>query len=154
MSEKKAVGSVALASGLLGLTMGLNWYFKCAPEERPLQFLLRMTTVACITQFVHARALVRIVNDKKGVRKSATKGGRFGEILSIIARTCAWYGAGVFAFHIAAVLFGAPLFENFYGTFLWAALLSALTFLPVGIVTDENSPEWMFMEKFVLLVSV
>ena len=152
MSEKKAIFSASLSSGLLGACFGVNWFFNCTPEKRPLQFLLRMAATACASQFMYARTLNRSVIDggQKRVKKTETKGGRFGEILSVITRVCAWYGGGVFVFHFAAVLCGAPLFENFYGTLLWAAMLSALTFLPVGIVTDSNTPEWIFQSKFVL----
>lgn len=147
--ERNGVFSAALTSGVLGATVAVNMMFHCLPEQRPLQFLLRMTIVACVAEFLHARILARSVifdGAQKKQRKSQTKGGRFGEILGVVARVCTWYVAGVFVFHFAAVVFGAPLFSNFYGTFLWAALMSALTFLPVGIVTDTNSPEWIFQD--------
>jgi len=150
MSEKKAVFYATLSSGLLGACLGFNWYFNCSPEKRPLQFLLRMTIVAGVSQFLYARVLNRYVlydNSQKRARKTQTKGGLFGEILGVFARTCAWYITGVIVLHLAAVLCGAPLFENFYGTFLWAAMISALTFLPIGIVTGENDPEWMLEEN-------
>lgn len=153
--ERNGVFSAALTSGVLGATVAVNMMFHCLPEQRPLQFLLRMTIVACVAEFLHARILARSVifdGAQKKQRKSQTKGGRFGEILGVVARVCTWYVAGVFVFHFAAVVFGAPLFSNFYGTFLWAALMSALTFLPVGIVTDTNSPEWIFQDTFVLFL--
>ena len=153
MSEKKAVFSAAVCSGLLGGCLGVNLFLKCAPEKRPLQFLARMTAVACMTQFMYARVLLRgVIYDgaQKRARKAQTKGGRFGEILSVVTHVVAWYGAGLFVFHVGAVLCGAPLFENFYGTLLWAAMVSALTFLPIGIVTDGNSPEWIFQDEFAL----
>jgi len=156
MSEKKAVFSAAVCSGLLGGSLGLNLYLKCAPEQRPLQFLARMTAVAAVTQFMYARVLLRgVIYDgaQKRARKAQTKGGRFGEILSVITHVVAWYGGGLFFFHVAAVLCGAPLFENFHSTLLWAAMVSALTFLPIGIVTDGSSPEWILQDKFVSFAS-
>ena len=152
--ERNGVFSAALASGALGATVAVNLVLHCAPEQRPLQFLLRTTIAACITQFLYARVLSRSViydGAQKKQRKSQTKGGRFGEILAVVTRVCTWYVAGVFVFHFAAVVFGAPLFSNFYGTFLWAALMSALSFLPVGIVTGSNAPEWIFQDTFALL---
>ena len=154
--ERNGVFSAALTSGALGATVAVNFVFHCTPEQRPLQFLLRTTIAACIAQFLYARVLSRsVIYDRaqKKQQKSQTKGGRFGEILGVVARVCTWYVAGVFVFHFAAVVFGAPLFSNFYGTFLWAALMSALSFLPVGIVTGSNAPEWIFQDTFVLSLS-
>lgn len=151
--ERNGVFSAALASGTLGATVAVNLVLHCPPEQRPLQFLLRTTIAACVTQFLYARVLARSViydGAQKKQRKSQTKGGRFGEILAVVTRVCTWYVAGVFAFHFAAVVFGAPLFSNFYGTFLWAALMSALSFLPIGIVTGPNPPEWILQDTFVL----
>jgi len=52
---------------------------------------------------------------------------------------------GVCIFHIVAVLFGAPLIDSFFGTLLWATLMSSLCVLPAGLIVGSDFAAWKYL---------
>jgi len=53
---------------------------------------------------------------------------------------CSYLVVGAFLFHFVAIMYGAPFLEDFQRTFMWSALMSSLTFLPVCTCCLPSSP--------------
>ncbi|XP_019864289.1 PREDICTED: phosphatidylinositol-glycan biosynthesis class F protein-like isoform X2 [Amphimedon queenslandica] len=49
---------------------------------------------------------------------------------------------GIAVFYVIAVLFGAPIFSQFYETMLWSTLMSSLIFIPCLTLLQWTPNEW------------
>eukprot|EP00727_Mastigamoeba_balamuthi_P003774 m51a1_g13394 hypothetical protein (245) ;mRNA; f:353-1259 len=97
------------------------------PLARPLQFLLRFVLCCAPAVALHSFAI-----SKHALRFKTP-------LLQFAVASVVWFASGCVCFYLVAFLFGAPLFERFEATFLWASLMSSVSFLPYGCILAHTT---------------